>query len=180
MRRSNVVWRADRMLIILQEYCEKYSLGEALDSPADIEFSDQIVLQPDVFVVPEVRPSWRDVKTLTLAVEVVSPSTARPDRHDKQRIYRRERVPEYWIVDLDARIVELWRPDDSRPEVLSEQLEWQPSSAHPALTIDLPGVFSPSLRLIGDTWSATHPGVSGRGKMEEVALQAIRRLLGDR
>ena len=139
---SRLHQRAVRLLLMmLQEYCEKYSLGEALASPADIEFSDEIELQPDVFVVPDVRPTWRDAKALTLAVEVISPSTARADRHDKKTIYRRERVPEYWIVDLDARLIERWQPDDSRPEILSDQLEWQPASAHPALTIDLPAYF---------------------------------------
>ena len=24
-------------------------------------------------------------------------------------------VPEYWIVDLDSRLVERWRPEDTRP-----------------------------------------------------------------
>ena len=31
---------------------------------------------------------------------------------------------EYWVVDVDARVVERWRPDDDRPEVLGERLQW--------------------------------------------------------
>jgi Uma2 family endonuclease len=129
------------LLIILHEYCQEHSLGEALDSPADIEFADDRVMQPDVFVVPDPGQSWRDVTRLSLAAEVISPSTARADRQDKKHIYQTECVPEYWIVDLDARIIERWRPDDSRPEILSEQLVWQPGSAYQALTIDLPAYF---------------------------------------
>ena len=63
-------------------------------------------MQPDVFVVPwreEGQPrSWQDVTPLLLAVEVLSPSTARADRHRKRLIYQSQRVPEYWIVDADA------------------------------------------------------------------------------
>jgi hypothetical protein len=33
-------------------------------------------------------------------------------------------VPEYGVVDLDARLIERWRPDDERPEILSERIEW--------------------------------------------------------
>jgi hypothetical protein len=37
----------------------------------------------------------------------------------------RVHVPEYWIVDLDSRLVERWRPDDGRPEIIADVLEWQ-------------------------------------------------------
>jgi Uma2 family endonuclease len=130
---------------MLDKYCGQYGLGEAFSSPADIELSPKDLVQPDVFVVPKIARSWRDVAALSLAVEVISPSTARTDRHDKKRRYQRERVPEYWIVDLDARIVERWRPDDLRPEVLLDSLVWQPDPGLPALTIDLPEFFRAAL-----------------------------------
>jgi Uma2 family endonuclease len=129
------------MLLILDAYCRKHGYGEALDSPADIEFSDKDLLQPDVFVVPEIQTSWREVTTLSVAVEILSPSTARADRYDKKKAYQRYRVPEYWIVDLDARMLERWHPDDSRPEVLSDVLTWRPSAEYPVLEIDLPAYF---------------------------------------
>jgi Uma2 family endonuclease len=61
---------------------------------------------------------------LLLAVEVLSPSTARYDRLTKRRFYQQQGV-EYWIVDLDARIVERWLPGSDRPEILAEHLAWQ-------------------------------------------------------
>ena len=36
---------------------------------------------------------------LLLAIEVLSDRTARTDRRDKRRLYQREGVAEYWIVD---------------------------------------------------------------------------------
>ena len=58
----------------------------------------------------------------------------------KRRVYKEKGVPEYWVVDTDARTVERYRPDDS-VEILSESLEWQPDYEVPALVIDLPACF---------------------------------------
>ena len=66
--------------------------------------------------------NWTDIRALLLAVEILSPSTARADRQAKRRLHQRERVGEYWIVDLDARVVERWRPDDERPEIVTRTL----------------------------------------------------------
>jgi Uma2 family endonuclease len=114
-------------------------------SPADLTFGEDELLQPDLFVAltrdgraPE---RWADVVSLLLVVEVVSPRTARYDRTLKRLRYQRARVPEYWIVDLDARLVERWRPDDTRPEVLSGDLSWRPNGED-ELVIDLPAWFN--------------------------------------
>jgi hypothetical protein len=56
-------------------------------------------------------------------------------------------VAEYWIVDLDARLVERWRPGDDRPEVLTALLRWHPDPAIAPLEIDLPQFFA---RVNGD------------------------------
>jgi len=73
---------------------------------------------------------------------VLSPTTARGDRSVKRRLYQRVGVPEYWIVDLEAQLVERWRPADERPEVLTESLGWQPDPAVAPHVIDLAGFFS--------------------------------------
>ena len=130
---------------VLHLYVETHGVDHVIIAPADIAFDNYNLVQPDVFVVPLVggrRPrEWSDVKTLRLAVEVLSPGTARADRRVKLRLYQRERVPEYWIVDVDARLIERWRPDDQRPEILAETLDWQPDPALPPLVIDLPAYF---------------------------------------
>jgi hypothetical protein len=48
-----------------------------------------------------------------------------------------EDVGEYWIIDLDARVVERWRKGEERPEVLSQSLGRQPRADVAPLTIDL-------------------------------------------
>jgi Uma2 family endonuclease len=100
-----------------------------LISPADIQLGgEEEILQPDLFIYRAESGrhlrEWPDITSLLVAIEVLSPSTARYDRGLKRRRYQRARVPDYWIVDLDGRVVERWRPDDSRPEVLGDRLRW--------------------------------------------------------
>jgi Uma2 family endonuclease len=114
-------------------------------SPADVVLGPRTLVQPDLFVV-EQQPgqrlrSWADVGVPVLALEVLSPGTAVRDRGVKRRIYQQAGVPEYWIVDLDARLVERWRPEDTRPEVLSETLDWDLPVGTGHLRIDLPSLF---------------------------------------
>ena len=145
--------RMIRLLVrLLEDYVEANGLGEVFASPADIEFSPQRLVQPDVLVIPLQGDgtrvgAWRDAQTLRLAVEVLSPATARRDRLTKRRIYMEEGVPEYWIVDLEARCVERWRRDDARPEVIDETLVWLPNGMGEALRLDLRALFA---RVVGE------------------------------
>ena len=129
----------------LSVYVGQHAIGDVLVAPAEVLVSRHVKVEPDVFVVPLVEgrkpASWEEVGKLLLVIEALSPSTARADRHVKRRLYQRERVPEYWIVDVDARLIERWRPEDERPEILAEQLGWQPDASHPPLVIDLPAYF---------------------------------------
>jgi Uma2 family endonuclease len=130
----------------LDQYVREHALGAVIFAPADVEFDQRNLVEPDLFVVPLVRGAnpreWAEVGRLRLAVEVLSPSTARHDRFTKRRLYRTRGLPEYWIVDLDAQLIERWKPDHERPEVLAETLAWQPDPGHPPLELDLPGYFA--------------------------------------
>ncbi len=114
-------------------------------SPADIRWADDVLVQPDVFVVPASETTaqdWSSIQTLLLAVEVVSPSSARHDRVVKRRVYQEHPVPTYWIVDLDARVVEIWCPDDERPEMVTDVLRWRVEAESEELAIDLGELFA--------------------------------------
>ena len=134
-----------RLFALIHPYVEKHSLGWTRWSPADIEFSPRRLVQPDLFVVPDTgggEPgSWEQVTTLLLVVEATSPSTARADRTKKLRVYRDERIPEYWILDVHGHVVERWRPDEERPEILATTLVWQPDPKVEPLTIHVPELF---------------------------------------
>ena len=135
------------LAIRLRTYLRQHPVAHVVVAPADVEFQEpHTMVEPDVFVVPlvEGRPprTWQEAGRLLLAVEILSPSTARADRQVKRRLYQQQGVPEYWIVDADARLVERWRPADERPDILAEAIEWRPDPAAPALVIDLPRYFA--------------------------------------
>jgi Uma2 family endonuclease len=97
-----------------------------------------------VFVVPldQARTlDWRQMQTLLLAVEVLSPSTARADRFTKRRLYQERGVPAYWIVDPDRRCVEVWTPEAAFPVVEWDAVSWRPAGADEALTLRLEELF---------------------------------------
>lgn len=135
-----------RLFRLLDQYVNQHGIGELLWSPADLELDNRNMVQPDLFVLPLPAdlsaPEWPRLPSVRLAIEVLSPSTARHDRFTKRRLYQRAGVPEYWIVDLDARSVERWRPEDERAELVGDVLTWQPDPAPPPLAINLSAYFA--------------------------------------
>ena len=124
----------------LAPFLRENRLGTMYWSPADISLGEDEVLQPDLFVfrTPAGGPprAWGEITSLMLAIEILSPGTERHDRTVKRRRYQRAGVPEYWIVDPDARLIERWRPDDARPEILTDRIEWA------GLAMDLEALFA--------------------------------------
>jgi len=131
----------------IRPYIGEHRFGWIWWSPADIEFAPDRLVQPDLFVVPELGrgepATWRDITALLLVIEALSPSTARSDRGQKRIVYQDERIPEYWIVDTDAELVERWRPGEQQPEIIRDTLAWRPRNLIPALEIDLRTIFAP-------------------------------------
>ncbi len=138
------------LFLLLAPYARRHDL-HCIIAPADVRFGPHRAVQPDVFVVPLVDgrkvARLEDLRRLVLAVEVSSPSTARADRYTKRHLYQSEGVSEYWVIDLDARFVERWRPGDDMPELLVETLAWSPHEGVEPLVIDLAAFFA---RVHGD------------------------------
>jgi Uma2 family endonuclease len=133
-----------RLLVSLDAYLATYRIGVVLTSPADISWSADTLVQPDVFVADrdEARTlEWSYVKTLLLAIEVLSPSTGRFDRFTKRRLYQEIGIPTYWIVDPDREVVEVWTPNDTQPTVHRDRVIWTPNAADEPLTIELTELF---------------------------------------
>ncbi len=135
-----------RLVHALSSYLEHCPVGVVFGSPADISWSQDTLVQPDVFVVAldEARTlDWAQMRTLLLAIEVLSPSTARRDRFTKRRLYQEAGVATYWIVDADAESVEIWIPSALFPQVVTDVLTWRPAGAAEPLTIPLDSLFKP-------------------------------------
>lgn len=136
-----------RLYLALRAYVAADAPGlHVFASPADISWSDDTLVQPDIFVVPiaEARTlDWTHVRDLRSAVEVLSPWSFRHDRFTKRRLYQERRIPVYWIVDGDERLVEVWTPEAEFPTIERERVIWQPGGAARAFTLDLQELFRP-------------------------------------
>lgn len=131
------------LLRVLSDFVESHALGEVLASPADVFVDGRTAVQPDLFVLPLMngRPvADTDDIDPVLVVEVLSPATARHDRLVKRVLYQRKRV-EYWIVDLDAQLLERWLPGADRPEIWSGDFRWAPEGSTVPFAVDLPCFF---------------------------------------
>lgn len=99
----------------LYEQLEKPGKALVFDAPMDLELASTDVVQPDLIVVLAehrsiVVPS-RIRGVPDLVVEILSPSTREIDRSLKLRLYEQHRVPEYWVVDVEAGQVTRHRMD---------------------------------------------------------------------
>jgi len=135
-----------RLQLALGTYLERERVGQLLASPADISWGPDILVQPDLFVVDlaEARTlDWRRMRTLLLAVEILSPSSGRADRFTKRRLYQEHGVETYWVVDPDAQLVELWAPEATFPRVERELVTWHPAGAREPLALTVGELFRP-------------------------------------
>jgi Uma2 family endonuclease len=134
---------------LLDPFVLEHRIGQLLVAPFDVRFGERRIVQPDLLVRPlsEVESGRRaSARELRLAVEVVSPSSARYDRVDKRPRYQEERVEELWLIDPESELVERWKPDDQRPEVLAETLVWRPAGAEASVSIDLVALFAGAMQ----------------------------------
>ena len=129
----------------LARYCERFSIGEAMIGPADITWSSDTLVKPDVFVVPydEARHAdWAFVKTLPFVAEVLSPETARHDRFPKRKLYQTRGVSTLWLIDPTQCVVEVWTPNDLFPAIETARVTWHPADAAEPLVIELASLFA--------------------------------------
>ena len=125
-----------RLFRVLDAYLTPNGLEQLCWSPADISFANDTLVQPDLFVT-ELGPltparEWSDIRGLHLVIEVLSRTSVTADRVTKRRLYQEQRIPAYWVVDIEQRQVEVWTPDARFPVVERERLVWR----HPALETD--------------------------------------------
>ena len=93
--------------LLLANYCPAHL--KVLFAPFDVVLSDDTVLQPDLLVAAKRDFSVRDLPTPPLlAVEVLSPSTARIDQTLKRSRLEAAGCPSYWVVDPEQPAITVW------------------------------------------------------------------------
>ncbi|MBU1488099.1 Uma2 family endonuclease [bacterium] len=100
-----------RLFEIINRFVLKNSLGEVFLAPCDIIFSDENIVQPDIFFISKERSQIVTQKNIQgapdLAIEILSPHSLKIDKLLKRNLYAKYGVQEYWIVDGEKREVEV-------------------------------------------------------------------------
>lgn len=92
--------------------------------PIDWKINEKTVVQPDLLVVcKEIKNNYLDFPPV-LIIEILSPSTAFKDRHEKFELYEEQGVKYYLIVDPRFKKIEIYELTENR---------YQPVSINPAM-----------------------------------------------
>jgi Uma2 family endonuclease len=102
------------LYFILKQTCNSdYVIYNA---PLDVILSATDVLQPDLVMVHRSRLEIVTKRGIEgppdLVAEIVSPGSRRRDKVVKMGRYAKYGVPEYWIIDIEARTLEQYRLED--------------------------------------------------------------------
>ncbi len=122
--------------------------GRVYLAPVDVRLAANTVVQPDLVVVlsdrARILTAPRVEGAPSLAVEIVSPSTSTYDRVTKRNLYAQHGVPEYWLVDQDARTVTIFSdPRDDRYQNETVASDVAVSATIPGVSVDLEALFAP-------------------------------------
>lgn len=133
------------LALLLAPYGKSIGI-DVYTAPTDVKFTERRVVQPDVLAMPRRSDGkhaehFADVGILLLAVEVLSPYSPTRDLYLKRELYQEQRVPDYWVVDCDGRVILHWTPDSELPVIINGTLTWQPLAAHAPLVIDVVQYF---------------------------------------
>jgi Uma2 family endonuclease len=137
-----------RLYKMLDAWVEKHRLGQTAVAPLDMVLSATRATQPDVIFVSNERShilTDRIRGAADLVAEVISPESRRRDRIDKRDLYEQHGVREYWLIDPEAKTVEVLHLESGEYELVGR---WHPGErAHSRL---LKGFQAPAKNLLGE------------------------------
>ena len=99
-----------RLYKALDAWVERHGLGETALAPIDMVLTTRRATQPDVVFISNERLGIikeRIMGAADLVAEVISPGSRRRDRIDKRDLYEQHGVQEYWLIDPEAKTVEV-------------------------------------------------------------------------
>ena len=111
------------LAVIFRDFVGKRKLGEVFIAPLDVVFDDENTAQPDLIFIAKGNAGIVQERGVfgapDLVVEILSPGSIRRDRYEKQALYARSGVKEYWIFDPANQSLEVLTLADDRYVVLA-------------------------------------------------------------
>lgn len=133
----------------LGSYIKEQKLGKVYIPPIDVFIDGLNSVQPDILFIP--TDSLHIVTTdgiegvPTLMVEIISPTSIYRDRVTKKQLYERHGVQEYWLVDPQESLIEVYALQNGRYGLLSAATPLEgviTSNLLPGLTLDVNALFA--------------------------------------
>jgi Uma2 family endonuclease len=105
-----------RLYAYIFDYVSKNDLGDLLIAPTDVVLTEKDKPQPDILFVSKERLNIITEANVQgapdLVIEILSPSTSKWDKVEKSRLYYKHGVKEYWIVDPESKVIEIFVPGE--------------------------------------------------------------------
>ncbi len=102
-----------RLAVAIEKWLEDHPAGEMFFAPLDVVLTNIDVVVPDLIYISSERSAGLEAKGMfaapDLAVEILSPPTRKRDKVIKRKLYERENIREYWLIDPDRNTVDLHR-----------------------------------------------------------------------
>lgn len=99
------------LMVLTKRFLRMMGPGWEVRPQCAVTLSDDSEPEPDFAIVRGDENTFTDhhpgPSEIALLVEV-SDSSVRVDRHDKGRIYSRDRIPVYWVVDIPDQRIEVY------------------------------------------------------------------------
>ena len=91
------------LAIIMRDFVRSKKLGKVYIAPLDVVFDEANTAQLDVMFISKANAGIVQKRGIfgapDLVVEILSPGSIRRDRYEKQTLYARFGVKEYWLLD---------------------------------------------------------------------------------
>ena len=137
------------LYVMIASWLDAHPIGRAFLSPVDVVMTNVDIVVPDLLYLSNARAA----STLTelhvrgvpeLVVEVASPGTRKRDDGIKRRLYERQGVTEYWIIDPEVDRVRVYRREG---DTFSRAIELSREHDDVLTTPLLPGLEMPLARI---------------------------------
>ena len=94
------------------------NLGMIYHAPIDVYLGEKETYQPDIIFIAKDRLHIIEPAKVKgapdLVIEILSPSTAYYDLKEKFKVYARQGVKEYWIVDPNDQSIEIYQEEEGK------------------------------------------------------------------
>ena len=133
---------------LLRAWVRRHQLGKTGIAPLDMVLTARRATQPDVVFISNERLGIikeRIMGAADLVAEVISPGSRPRDRIDKRDLYEQHGVREYWLIDPEAKTVEVLHLESGTYQLVGR---WHPGERARSRLIE--GFEAPVSPLFGE------------------------------